>query len=218
MPWLDLLRQNVPEQPFSELNPPDSFGQALKRCFQGSRGMESFKHGQASWLWISGIVLLAASMLISIIGSIGLKVFYPDFGTRLGIIVMPMAWVLICMPMHLLVQIVGGRRGLEAANIFLTASLSAFGFFIFFPIALLFLPLIPESPELGALSLFCLLLAIGYSSILTQKGLVHLSGVREEFASLKASGMATIAFFFAFGVWYWLLGDLASWDPTFFLS
>ncbi len=129
-----------------------------------------------------------------------------------------MAWVFISMPLLLLVQIVGGKRGLEADRLFLTASLSAFTFFLFFAAFLLVVPYLPEKPELAVLSVFFLLMGNAWATIQLHKGLVQLMNVSDAFAAIKAAGLSALAFFVSVGVWLWLFKDAATWDPTFFLG
>lgn len=191
---------------------------ALKRCFQGSRGLESLEHAPTKLLWKAGIVLLFAAMGLTIVGSFGIQVFFPDFGARMGVITMPMAWVFISMPLLLLVQIIGGKRGLEAERLFLTAALSAFAFFLFFAPFLLLVPYLPEKPELAIVGIFFVLVGNAWAAIQMQKGLIQLMGVSDNFAGTKAAGLSALAFFSAFGVWLWLFKDAMAWDPTFFLG
>lgn len=208
----------MPDQNKAELPVADSLLTALKRCFQGSRGLESLEHAPANLLWKAGIVLLFAAMGLSIVGSFGIQVFFPDFGARMGVVTMPMAWVFVAMPLLLLVQIIGGKRGLEAERLFLTAALSAFAFFLFFAPFLLLVPYLPENPALAIIGLLFVLVGNGWAAIQMQKGLVQLLGVADNFAGIKAPGVSALAFFAAVGIWLWLFKDAATWDATFFLG
>ena len=190
----------------------------LKRSFQGRRGMETLRHCEAGLLWKAGAFLTFGALLFAFLGSLGLKVFFPSVILRMGILVMPMAWMFFQMPILLLLQIISGKRGLEADRLFLASAMSAFAFFLFFPPILLAIPLIPETPIYFVLGFMSFLIGIAWSAILLNNSLVVLLGTTDGLSSIKSAGIVMLSFFIALAVWVMLFKDLAEWDPTYFLG
>jgi hypothetical protein len=200
-----------------DLPVPGSGMMVAKRCFNGPRGMQSILHSASPNIWKAALLLFGASIAFSGLAGLSFSslLAWPD---RLSFLALPMFWIILAMPMNLLLQIVKGQRGLRGDLHFLSASLSAFAFFIPFSIGLALLPhaLFAEETILMAgfgLFGFALMIGVAWASIQAYLCYHDLLGVSSGFSAIKAAGIQSLLVMTAIGLWAYFFPVWQGLDP-----